>query len=119
MTPKRGRQLLKNSGVLIYPGWDMKSAMMFDSFLKKKYPDKQLFLIEVDNIFTGSGYDPDQKALLQWALHPKSKRLVLVDTNEMFGNLMIQRVGKIDPRIIAKLNLDVAKLKKDQVEFLV
>lgn len=35
MTPKRGRQLLKDVGVIIYPGWEMKDVIMFDSFRRK------------------------------------------------------------------------------------
>lgn len=35
MTPKKGRQLLNNAGVLIYSGWDMRSAFLFDNFLRK------------------------------------------------------------------------------------
>lgn len=35
MTPEKGRQLLKEVGVLLYSRWDMNSALLFDSFLKK------------------------------------------------------------------------------------
>lgn len=35
MTPEKGRQLLKEAGVLLYSGWDMNSALLFDGFLKK------------------------------------------------------------------------------------
>lgn len=74
---------------------------------------------EIDKLFRGSGYDLDQKALLQWAIYPKDKRPILVDTEEAFGHLMVQQVGKTGPRTTAKLNLDVAKLNQDQIEFLV
>lgn len=45
---------------------------------------------EIDKLFIGSEYDPDQKALLQWAIYPKDKRPILVDTEEAFGHLMVQ-----------------------------
>lgn len=119
MTPEKGRQLLKEAGVLLYSGWDMKSALLFDGFLKKQDPNKQMMPDEIDKLFRGLGYDPYQKALLQWAIYPKDKRPTLVDIKEAFGDLMIQQVGKTDPRITAKLNLDVDKLNQDQIEFLV
>lgn len=74
---------------------------------------------EVDKIFMGSIYYPDQKALMLWALYSKEKRPFIMETNEAFGHLMIQQVGKNDPRVTAKLNLDVAKINQDQIEFLV
>lgn len=88
----------------------MRSTLLFDGFLKKQDPNKQIMLEEIDKIFMGSGYDPDQKALIIWALYLKEKRPILVDTDQVFGHLMVQRVGKTNPRIIAKLNMDVAKL---------
>lgn len=74
---------------------------------------------EVEKIFMGLGYDLDQKALMLWALYLKDKRPILVNTDQNFGHLMIQQAGKIDPRITAKMNLDVAKLNQDQTDFLV
>lgn len=35
MMSERGMLLLKDAGVLIYSGWDMRSALLFDSFLKR------------------------------------------------------------------------------------
>lgn len=64
MTPEKGRQLLKDHGVLLYSGWDMNSALLFDGFLKKHDPSKQMIPKEIDKLFRGSGYDLDQKALL-------------------------------------------------------
>lgn len=64
MTPEKGRQLLKEAGVLLYSRWDMNSALLFDGFLKKQGPSKQMKPKEIDKLFRGSRYDPDQKALL-------------------------------------------------------
>ncbi|XP_059067618.1 uncharacterized protein LOC131858403 [Cryptomeria japonica] len=119
MTLERGRLLLKDARILIYSGWDMRSALLFDSFLKKQGPDKQIMPDVIYKIFMGSGYDPDQKALMLWALYPKEKMPLLVDIDEAFGYLMVQQVGKTNPRVTAKLNLGVAKPNQDQVEFLV
>lgn len=74
---------------------------------------------EFDKIFMGSGYDLDQNALMFLALYSKEKRPILVDTDQAFGHLMIQQARKTDPRITARLNLDVVKLNQDQTEFLV
>lgn len=119
MALEKGRQILKDVGVLIYSGWDMRSALLFDGFPKKQDPNKRIMPEEIDKIFMGLGYDPDQKALIIWALYLKEKRPILVDTDQVFGHLMVQRVGKIDPRIIAKLNVDVEKLNQEQKKFLV
>lgn len=118
MTPENGRQLLKDVGVLIYSGWDMRSALLFDSFHRKHDPTRQIMPDEVDKIFMGSGYDPDQKALMLWALYPKEKRPILVDTIQAFGHLLVQQARNTDPRNTTRLNLDVAKLNQDQTEFL-
>lgn len=42
-----------------------------------------------------------------------------MDTEETFGHLIVHQVGKTDPRVIAKLNLDIARLNVDQTKFLV
>lgn len=34
VTPTRGRQLLKESSGIIYQGWNMKGALIFDTFTK-------------------------------------------------------------------------------------
>lgn len=89
MTPERGRLLLKDAGILIYSRWDMRSALLFDSFLKKQGPNKQIMSDVIDKIFMGLGYDLDQKVLMLWALYPKEKRTLLVDIDEAFGHLMV------------------------------
>ena len=42
LTPKGGRKLLRDLGVLISPKWDIANAMIFDSIRKEK--DTQLKL---------------------------------------------------------------------------
>lgn len=35
ITLERGRELLQDAGVLILPGWDMSSTIVFDNFKKR------------------------------------------------------------------------------------
>lgn len=101
MTPKKGRKILKEAGVIIFSGWDINSTLLFDGFLKKQDLNQLVLPQEIDKLFIGSGYDPDQIDLLQWALYPKGKRPIIVDIEETFGHLMIHQVGKTDPRVTA------------------
>lgn len=50
--------------------------------------------------------------LLQWALYPRNKGPNLVDTKKMFGHLMVQRVGEMDPLETTDLNVNVENIQK-------
>lgn len=60
MTPIKGRQLLQDVGVLIVGRWDMSFVILFDSFAKNHDIQNKMSLLDVDNVYFVSGFNPDR-----------------------------------------------------------
>lgn len=117
ITPTKVRQMLKDVGTIIYPSWNMKGALMFDTYAKSVGKENFKLPENIDTVYNGSGYDPGQKALLQWAMYPRDRRPLRIDLDELFATLTIQQVGMNNPMETAMLILNVARLNVDQVDF--
>lgn len=76
-----------------------------------RFPDN------IESVYTGSRYDPGQKPLLQWAIYPRDKRPLIMDPDEMYATLSVYQVGKSDPMETTMLNLNVARLNIDQMDY--
>lgn len=113
ITPERGRELLQEVGIFLFHKWDISSAIVFDS--SRKRGDKKMNLTdeESDKIYSRSRYNPNEATLLIWSLYPHDKRPVVIDNpNQMFGNLLVQRVGDTNPMDTVELSVNVAKFTK-------
>lgn len=73
MTPQRGKQLLIEVGIILFPGWDLSASFIFDSLLHSDKKDFKLDIQGMNDIFIGSRYDPDDEAMLLWVLYPPNK----------------------------------------------
>lgn len=89
MTFAKGRQLLQDAGVIIVPGWHMRFFILFDSFIKDYDTKRRILPKDIDRIYSGFGFGPDKKALLQCALYPKKKMPTLI-----LGTLLFRELGK-------------------------
>lgn len=68
MTPERGRELLQEASVVIFPRWDISSTIVFDNFVTNKDKRMKLSPKVVDIIYIRSGFNPDNTTLLIWLL---------------------------------------------------
>lgn len=118
MTPKRGRKILEDVGVLIFLGWDLNSALVFDSFLHYVDAKLKLSLEGVTQVYMGSMYNCDEHSMLIWSLYPPQKRPMIIDTHKAFGHIMTMKVGETNPIVIVDLGVNVAKLNKAQIQLL-
>lgn len=64
MTPQRGRQLLVEAGIILFPGRDLSAYSIFDSLFHSDKKDFKLDIQGVNDIFIGSRYDLDDEAML-------------------------------------------------------
>lgn len=93
MTTERGRELLKEVGVMLLSGWDISSTIVFDSFLKIKNETLHLINEVGVKIYTTPGFNPNNTTIQIWELYPPGKKPSLVDHDQIFGHLLVQRVG--------------------------
>lgn len=87
MTPKKGRKLLKDVNVLIFPGWDMNSALIFNNFFHDVGAKHKLSPEGVTQVYMGSLYNPDKHAMQIWSLYPPRKILWLLIPRRPSGTL--------------------------------
>lgn len=117
MTPKKGRKLLEDAGVMIFPGLDLNSTLVFDSFLKNSNATHKLTPEGVTNIYAGSKYNPNDRSLMIWAMYPPHKKFFVINTEKDFGHVMTLKFGEVDPMAIAEIGINVAKLNKAKIQF--
>lgn len=115
MTPERERKLLEDAGVLIFPKWDLNSALLFDSFLCDIDAKLKLSPNGVTQVYMGSMYNLDEHSMLIWSLYPPQKRPMIIDTQKYFGHIMTMKVGETGPIVTIDLGVNVSKLKKAQI----
>lgn len=116
MIPQRGRQLLVEAGIILFPGWDLSASFIFDSLLHADNKDFKLNVQGVNGIFIGSRYDLDEQAMLLWALYPPNKRPKNIDVDKAFGHMMTLQVGEVDPMVIADIGINISKFNKTQMK---
>lgn len=115
MTPEKGRKILEDTGVLIFPRGDIKFVIVFDIFLHNSGANHKLSPASVTQVFNGSRYNPNENFLLIWELYLPNKRPMLVDTEKYFGHVMTFKVGETDLVVIADMGINVAELNKAQI----
>jgi len=119
MTPSKGRQLLKEVGVMIFPSLDLNSTLVFDSFLNNTDDRYKLTLEGVNEVYMGTKYNNDENSLMIWTLYPPHKKIAIIDTEKTFGHVMTLKVGETDPLITADIGINFAKLNKAQAQMLI
>lgn len=72
MNPVEARRLVKDSGVLVMPGWNLSSIIALDSI--RNDPNAILSEETVDEKTLGSGFRPNLHALAIWSLTPNLGR---------------------------------------------
>lgn len=118
MTHEKGRKLLGDVGVLIFPRWDLKFTLVFDSFLHNSGAKHKLSPEGVTQVFIGSGYNQDEHALWVWAMYPPHKKPLIVDTKKAFRHVMTFKVGQANPIATANFGINIAKLNKAQTQLI-
>lgn len=119
MTPERGRKLLEESHVMIFPSLDLNSALFFYSFLHDNGAKHKLNPKGVIEVYTRSSYNPDANSLMIWGLYPPHKKSVIIDTKKEFGHVMTLKLGEVDPMVTADIGINVTKLNKAQIQKLI
>ena len=92
VTPRRGKILLKEAGILIFSEWDIANAIIFDSVRRKgqaKFKTEE----EVQTAHKGVKFSEDHKALVLWSMQDK-KDTQAQETTDKAGSLMVYRVGE-------------------------
>jgi len=112
MTPSKGRQLLNEASVMIFPSLDINSSLVFDSFLHNTNGKYKLILEDVTEVYMGTKYNNNENSLMIWALYPPHKKTTIIDIEKTFGHVMTLKVGETDPLITIDIGINVAKLNK-------
>lgn len=111
ITPVGGRQLLKDSGVLILSEWDIANAMTFYAIRKEK-DTKFRTEEEVMQAHKGVKYSDYHKALVMWSIQKRDKaKIQEVSDSEHIGSLMVCRVEEVDSEKVALINKEVADFR--------
>lgn len=119
MTTKMGKKMLENVGVMIFPGLDLNSALVFDSFLKDSHATHKLDKEKVTEVYARSKYNIDEGSMMIWALYPTHRKSVVIDTEKEFGHVMTLKVGEADPIATADIGVNIVKLNKAQIQLLI
>lgn len=107
MTPQKGRQLLIEAGVILFPGWDLNASFIFNSLLHSENKEFKLDIQGVNDVFIGSRFGQDEESLRLWDLYPPHKRPKIIDVDKAFGHMMKLRVGEIDPIVSIDIGVDI------------
>lgn len=94
-TPEAGRQIVKQSGVLILPEWDIVNALVFDSIRKQK--DVKLETEEkILQAHRGVKFSNDHQALVIWSIEKRDETIMQeISTAEHTGAMTVFRAGEI------------------------
>lgn len=93
--------------------------MIFDSFLHDVSVKHKLSPEGVTQVYMGSLYNPNKHAMQIWLLYPSSKKPIVTDTQKAFGHIMTLQIGEEGPMMTTGLGVNIAKLNKAQIQFLV
>lgn len=119
MTLEKGRKLLEDAGVMIFPRLDLNYALVFYSFLKNNNATHKLSPKGVTKVYTRSKYNPDEGSLMIWAMYPPHKKSIIIDIEKDFGHVMTLKVEEVDPMATTEIGINVAKLNKAQIQMLI
>ena len=121
ITPKGGRILLKEAGILILSEWDIANAIVFDSVRRE---GQARFRTEEDIQIAHNGvkFSADHKALVLWSVQDK-KDTHTQETANKVGSLMVYRVGETSgteaalmTQQVGDFNLQVALKEQKKLE---
>ena len=88
LIPKEGREMVRASGVLLLPNWDIADALIFNyvsNKLKTLDQNKEEIL--------GAKFSVDQASLVIWSIRKASRTMSLQsDTTRLIGNLIVKGV---------------------------
>lgn len=101
--PEGGKQLLKDSGVLLLKEWDIANATIFDTVKKSK--DAQFRTEgEVLQAHKGLKYSDDHQALVMWSIQKRDKgRMQEISDSEHTGSLIVQWEEEVDSEKVSQM----------------
>ena len=106
LTPEEGREMVRASGVLLLPNWDIENALIFNSISNK--------LEELDQNkkeISGAKFSVDQAALVIWSIRKASRTMSLQsDSFGLIGNLIVKRVKDTNFVEAAHLGVETSQL---------
>ena len=108
-TPEAGRQIVKQSGVLILPEWDIVNALIFYSIRKQK--DVKLETKEkILQAHGGMKFSDDHQALVIWSIEKRDKtRMQEISTAEYTCALTFFRAGEVGSKKIFGMASEMMK----------
>lgn len=93
MTPKEGRNVVRESGILLLPEWDLASTIAFDTIRRK---NSQVYATNEEDVcaLQGSTFNTQWDTLAIWALAPSTNKPEVVEPiGDYKGGLIIKRVS--------------------------
>ena len=108
-TPEAGRKILKQSGVLLLPEWDIANAIVFDS-VRKQRDVKFRTTEEVLQAHRGIKFSDDHQALVMWSMERRNNaRVQEVSTAEYTGALTVYRSEEVGSKDIFGMASEMLK----------
>lgn len=92
LTIEEARDLVKRSGMLLLPGWDLSSSFMLDQ-IRRQEKSISFEAFGPRGLQRGSGYNIDAQSLAVWSIAPeldKPKQMEVKDTPQ--GNVIFWSV---------------------------
>ena len=97
-TPEAGRQIVKQSGVLLLLEWDISNAIVFDS-VRKQRDVKLRTAEEVLQAHRGVKFSDDHQALVIWSLEKRENtRMQEIPTAEHTSALTVFRASEVSSK---------------------
>lgn len=86
---------MKSVGFLLFPRWDMSSAITFDTIRRQRGEDPVLGSEEqAKALYFGFGFNPRHETLVIWSIFTEiNKPQVINDSSEFNGNIIVKRIG--------------------------
>ena len=81
LTPEEGRELVRRSGMLLFPGWETSSSFLLDQIRKQE----KFVSFEDANMFgetRGARFNIDAKKMAIWSLAPPHEKPSLMEIKE-------------------------------------
>lgn len=81
MIVDEARDLVKRSGILFFPGWEISSSFLLDQIRRQ---DKSLSFEEENHlgVLQGSGFSIDAKTMAMWSLAPEDNKTTLMEIRD-------------------------------------
>jgi len=112
ISPDQGRQMIRDSGVLLLPEWDIASAIVLDTVRRQ---DKHIFSTEeeAEAALTSAKFNPKWETLAIWALARNTNKPLVAEPDRDFkGGLIIKRVSENLAEEASDQVVEVAKFSK-------